>query len=416
MRATPTIIPIVCPMKRTNIKALLWFSCIGLTTTCALSAAADTLTRTNPLPQIFRDWAKRRQENNQINYEYAVVRLWPKGAFNNFRPAQGALASSGDNPSTNTTGMVRISAALDFDNNRCRIDTDEEDYQPNRNVLYRFRMLVVGSDHVCYKQILLRTEPVKTKVDFVITSGEMQPDLILSRPYNLPIILASGVVPVKKQRVKEVHFALALDSEAFFFEGFVDGIPSTAVLRVDDFENGYSATNRYWVDLSRASAIVRYESQIGSSNGNTSATEIAYKPVEDTWLPSGWQRTASVRGVTKVVESARVTAIGLQKAFSNELFILSPTTGMFVKEYHYGGRDTVSKEIQVTDTQYLITQSGMKTNQKSWHQNWQFSEFLAEKRHGKSANFIRIIIILVTLLPMAWIVSRILASKKSKKN
>lgn len=246
--------------------------CLLLTLLFAIPAMADEPAGTsdeNPLPRILRDWAKRRQDVGLVTYRYAGTRTWPQGAYNDMAAwieKSASTNTTADNPEKDVTGIVKIKATLDFRNNRCRIESEEDDYFPLRRALYRMRLLTLGNDGIRTTQILEKNEPAAKWVDFVISKGNVQPEFLLDRRYHFPMLFASGVVPTKDQRVKEGNFALEVNSDAFVFERYTKEQGRTlAVLRVDGpGHGGYRATNHYWVDVERNSAIVKYTEKLGT--------------------------------------------------------------------------------------------------------------------------------------------------------
>lgn len=328
----------------------------------------------NPLPRILRDWEKRRQDVGLVVYRYSGTRTWPQGAYNDMtaRAEKSSSAdATADNPEKDVTGIVKISATLDFRNNRCRIESEEDDYFPSRRALYRMRLLTVGNEGIRTTQILEKTEPTAQKVDFVIAKGDAQSEFILDRRYHLPMVFASGVVPTRDQRVKESNFALEVDSEAFAFERYTEEQGRTlAVLRVDDFgHGGYRATNHYWVDLERNSAIVKYTGKLGESGSNGSVLNIEYGLTDGVWLPTRWTRTyIGVYGRKGVTESVTVSETARLSNVSNETFVVKPSPGMQVVEYEYS-RDSQSKELLVQETSFVQNPDGSRGEQHTKSQN-----------------------------------------------
>ncbi len=353
----------------------LWSAlCLFLTPLFAFPAMAAEPAATsdeNPLPRILRDWAKRRQDLGLVTFRYSGTRTWPQGAYNDlaaWMEKSAATNSTADNPEKDVTGIVKIKATLDFGNNRCRIESEEDDYFPLRRADYRMRLLTVGNDGIRTTQILENTEPAAPQVDFVIAKGDAQSAFILARRYNLPMMLACGVVPTKRQQIKESKFALEMNSKAFTFERYTEEQGrKLARLRVDDYR--YSATSHYWVDLKRDSAIVKLTWQPGESDEIGAGLEIEYGLTDGIWLPTHWTTTYNgVSGRTRVIESMRVTGIERLANVSNETFVLKPSPRMQVVEYEYGV-DSQSNELVIQETGFVQNADGSRGEQYTKLQN-----------------------------------------------
>lgn len=386
--------------------------CTFWATTGVLSARDDSNDQRNPLPQVIRDWEKRRLDFCVVTYRLSGTRTWPENAFSEWARSFSYLKLNTNNPPNDVTGVVSFAGTLDFRNDRCRIENDEEEYDPASRSLDRLRMLVVGAAGICSKHILMRTG--EKKVDFVVTRGLKQPELILARPHNLPLLFASGVVPVKLQRPREINFAVQLKPEAFVFEGYVEQQgKKLAVLRVDDYENtSYRATNHYWVDLERDSAVVKFTSQLGTAI--VADLEIEYVSVGGGWLPAKWTRNYSVEGVKRLVETIRVEEARQHDDLPADLFVLSPTANMRVREYEYT-RSKESNEMLVMEHDYTMDASSNKSQVSSRLQNSQFPQLRSKADPAaKVLRLVRIALLFSTLLLPACVLVLYLRKSRPK--
>ena len=160
-------------------------------------SAADT---ENPLPQILRDWEKRRQDVAMVGYKFSGVRTWHRGGM---RP----LSEPGEDVPCD------YDVTLDFQNNRCRLSRDDATSFPidgNPALLDRYKVLEVGDAGVCYCHIIENTRGAADKrprplaANFMIMRGDVEliPVSSFQDMNYWPLFFGSGVIPTGDQRLK----------------------------------------------------------------------------------------------------------------------------------------------------------------------------------------------------------------------
>lgn len=343
---------------RSNLNFSLLFL-LTITFGVSMHAWADIAnTNRNPISKILSDWSIRKRDAGIVSYRYTGSTTWPIGAFNYLlQPNELLTTNSEENlPKLETKGVLSLTATLDFRNSRCRIDCVEEKFEPFMRIVSRWHLLTAGHDLVRATQILEKADVDKQKkVDFTIMKGEKQPEYILNKGYNAPLLFGSGVVPTKNQRVKEIAMSPENDQNAFIFTGYLEEPGRTlAVLRVDAFET-YKQTNYYWVDLASDSAIVKYVEKNGDSQHTM---HIDYDLTDGFWMPKRWTRYFEPSpGTTNFVQTIEVSEFKRLASVSSEDFILHPTNGMYVKEYDYTVAPTAGGPV-VIETGYRLNADG----------------------------------------------------------
>lgn len=384
-----------CHHLNRQAKRLLVEAVIVLFALVPLVGVAEESLAENPLPKILRDWAKRRQDVGLVQYRFSGTRTWPRGAFTekifppHLRPgyvqeappfskpsAEDYLpvtkAPPEDNPLQDVTGVIKSTVTLDFNNNRCRVESENDLFNNLSRLLEHYRANYVGNEGVNSAHILqgVPNPPLAPLEDFLVQQGDhsLIPASCFQEVYYYPLFFASGVVPTGDQRVKVTDIAPEVDSQAFKFEGYstVDG-RRCAHFRVD-YEKRYSQTTDYWIDLGQDSAIVKYTSQLGSGKGNLVILQIDYAASGSMWLPKRWTTTSTAySGKASIVESIIVSDVARLTNVSSETFVLKPSPGMYVKEYDYK-REAKTKAFAVPawtvrKSHYWVKADGGKRNE-----------------------------------------------------
>lgn len=190
------------------------------------SLGVESSVADNPLPKILRDWEKRREEISLITYRFSGTQTWQRSAYTKtlqeMQEKQPSEANSIDedppfpkfsadqlrprpigppdeNPSTNITGMVSCSVTLDFKNNRCRIEAEEDDYNHFYRSLEHYRSVTTGNEGLASTRLpdgRWSGYASKPQPNFQIYKGDptLTPQGTFEHVYYRPLFFASGVV------------------------------------------------------------------------------------------------------------------------------------------------------------------------------------------------------------------------------
>jgi hypothetical protein len=310
---------------------------------------AETSLDPNPLPKILQDWEKRGREISAVEYVLSGTRTWPR---------------DGASFSAMVTGAFSATITLDFNRNRCRLESTIPDYAVDARQLYKIRTVHVGAGGKTAVRILENTDPdLKQKKieDFLILKGnpEMIPPSRMGDGCFVPIFYASGVVPTSQHRVKTSNINPGLTPEAFVFEGYEtnQGRP-LAKLRLD-YVQRFRQTNWFLVDLERDSAIVKTITQTGvATNGPLTIREIEYRLMNGFWMPSQWSAMwYGMGGELHEVEAISVTSVRQLAQVADDLFELSPSPGMKVLEIDHQ-LDPATQRLVVERNNYRLSAAG----------------------------------------------------------
>ncbi|HEX5222869.1 MAG TPA: hypothetical protein VFZ59_25155 [Verrucomicrobiae bacterium] len=252
---------------------------------------------------------------------------------------------------------------LDFQNNRCRLLRDDAAAFPvegNPALVHRYKVLEAGNAGVGCAHIL--ADPSRSAaqplVDFMIQRGdsELMPPSSLSDNNYQPLFFGSGVVPTGDQRVKTVLLAPTNDAGAFIVEGYGTEQGRRCVILRVEYRKRYSQTRRYWVDVERDSAVIKYTLELGDL---LTTCNITNGLISGRWLPQSWTAT-SVRG-RKLYETEAmvVSRTTLFTNIASEVFVLKPTEGMFVQEYEYY-REPVTRDRSYRMYRYRLASGGKR--------------------------------------------------------
>lgn len=313
------------------------------------SLNAEAPSNSSPLPKILRDWEKRGREISAVTYVLSGTKTWSR---------DGTLSS------TQVTGELSAVVALDFKNNRCRLESVIPDYAIDARRLYEIRTISVGAEGKTTVHILQNTDPhlKQTEIeDFLILKGnaEMIPASRMGDSCFYPIFHASGVIPTAQHRVKTSNINPGLTSEAFVFEGYeTNQGRSLAKLRVD-YNQRYQQTNWYLVDLERDSAVVKTIVQTGvATNGPLTIREVDYSFTNGFWLPHQWSAMHyGMGGILQLAEKVLASEIRVQATFPDNIFALAPTPGMKVLEIDHQ-LDLATQRLVVQKSNYRLNSAG----------------------------------------------------------
>ena len=374
----------------------LWtaFSPLGLVVLSAGLTDVSAADAENPLPQILRDWEKRRQDVAMVAYKFSGTRTWHQGGM---RPVSEPYEDSGPDenppfglrpgeekkvtvswlPTQDIVVPCDYDVTLDFHNNRCRLLRDDATAFPidgNPALVERYKVLEVGDAGACSCHIIENTSRAIDKqpqplVNFMIQRGDIEliPPSSFHDSHYWPLFFGSGVVPTGDQRVKAVLVAPTNDAGAFIFEGYgTEQGRRCVVLRVE-YRKRYSTTTRYWIDVEHDSSVIKYTVELGDLLTTCSITNGL---ATGRWLPQSWF-TTSVRGrKLQRTEAMMVARTTLFTNISSDVFVLKPTEGMFVQEYEYY-REPVTRDRSYRMRRYRLASGGERAEQSGrfYHHN-----------------------------------------------
>jgi len=137
------------------------------------------------------------------------------------------------------------------------------------------------------------------------------------------------------------------------------------VMRVE-YHGRYTAVYRYWIDLERDSATLKYSSDLG---GYSTTFVVSNQLTSGIWLPCGWTVIELRRGKEIRTDSVVVSA-ALHTTLPDEEFILKPVPGMFVEEYEHF-REAETGDSSHRRTNYRLNANGERTEQSKrfYHYN-----------------------------------------------
>jgi hypothetical protein len=337
------------PLNKSKHYSLLRVATLGLLVLSYAEFVPAQVLPENPVPKILQDWEKRGRAASAVEYVISGTKAWPR---------------DGASSSAMVTGALSATLTLDFNRNRCRLESIIPQYFSGRRQLYEFRAIHVGGDGKTMVRIFENTNSLwrpTEAVDFMIIKGS--PDMILSERLAdacfWPIFYASGVVPTAQHPIKTSNINPGLTPEAFVFEGYeTNQGRSLAKLRVD-YVQRYRQTNWFFVDLERDSAIVKTITQTGmATNGPLTIREIDYDLMNGFWVPSQWRAMwYGMGGDLHEIETIIVNSSRRPAHVSDNLFELAPTLGMKVLEID-NQLDPVTQQLVVQERRYQLGATG----------------------------------------------------------
>jgi hypothetical protein len=255
------------------------------------------------LTTILDHWNSRRQKSNSIRYEAVGEGLSTKGCFSTvFREvpdARPVIKALGEIPAEDSSYPCAFTLLADLSKGRVRIERERTLLRWDFGRPERTRFAPSPSIEAFDGAHLRTLAPGLSATQEVSAPGQLSgPGAQLSIQnadaaaiqlfgvQELPILLAHGYVPVDAN-VDVLKLVSSPHPDGLRFAGqAMIGDKPCVVLRTEPSTNISPTWREYWVDVSRASAVLHAKSMT-KSNVVTSV-DIDYGSTPDGWMPESW--------------------------------------------------------------------------------------------------------------------------------
>lgn len=314
------------------------------------------------LEKVFADWAKRRERTKSVRYVTRGETVLPKGSLR----APIGQSSSREAPPRDIVSRVTQTMLLDFEKQRHRLETEQEEYDAGTDKVYPrvVTRLFDGKRTGAWRPRELNTHPVTGvkpwEADIGYGSGYIGGGSSFEFGY-WPFFLGHGIVGWQGGTIIAGKLNVQPDRDLVTVhgQGVHQGRPCL-VLRTLTKRRSMTSYDEFWVDTARDSAVVRQLYVINKTA--FLELDIEYQTTEHGWLPRRWTCTDREVGTDKTVwiSRHRVEELRLDPPVSDADFRFEEKPGMLVREYVYATPNPTGPDPEPKATTYRIGEEGKR--------------------------------------------------------